>query len=259
MKLFTEDLDRDCSGLSLRAFGAWMRIIMDLRNHGGTRTLTLEQWAGVCRTTIDETRLAIDELLEQEICDSSVTQALRSNALSQKNNGRITLVSRRIFRESKSASHNNLRQQRFREKRKSNGCVTQKVTLIDTDTEADTDTEGEDVCVSSSGRRPVQETSRTNEQRPHTHAPPSDFVLTKELRDFVEQASSDLDPETEFEKCRDHYAVLGTTPSSWDAAFRKWIRIAVERQKRTPVRRESVEENNRRVLSELEAGGGGHS
>src|SRR4030095_630743 len=50
--------------------------------------------------------------------------------------------------------------------------------------------ERKSVCVSSSGRRPDKPEISTGKTT-HTHTPAADFVLTKELREMVEQASSD--------------------------------------------------------------------
>src|SRR4030095_9386502 len=145
MKLWTEDLDRDCSALSLRAFGAWMRIIIDLKSHDGSRSLTLDGWASVVRSNREETVAALTELIDDQLCDSSVT----SNALSQiynaSSNALITLVSRRIRREAKAAIANKIRQERLREKRKnnakSNASRNASITGIEAEAEADIEAE----------------------------------------------------------------------------------------------------------------------
>jgi hypothetical protein len=260
MKLFTEDLDRDCSALSLRAFGAWMRIILDLKNHDGSRSLNLDGWASVVRSNREETVAALTELIDDQLCDSSVT----SNALSQiynaSSNALITLVSRRIRREAKTAIANKIRQERLREKRKSNAESNASrnalVTGIEAEAEADIEAEAGVYVGSSSGRRVAKLAEKVSPKSTHTHTAAPDFILTKELRVWTEVAAPDLDPEAEAEKFRDHYAAKGQRMADWSAAFRKWVRIALERAKesaRGPTRRESVEEHNRRVFSELEA------
>jgi uncharacterized protein YdaU (DUF1376 family) len=258
MKLFTEDLDRDCSALSLRAFGAWMRIILDLKNHDGSRSLNLDGWASVVRSNREETVAALSELIDDQLCDSSVT----SNALSQiynaSSNALITLVSRRIRREAKTAIANKIRQERLREKRKSNAKSNASrnalVTGIESEAEADTEAEA-GVCVSSSsGRRVEKSVQKVSAKSTHTHSPPPDFFLTKELRSWTENAAPEIDPEVEAEKFLDYYRGNGKISADWSASWRQWIRIAIERQNRprAPTRRESAEEHNRRAAEEAQ-------
>lgn len=258
MKLFTEDLDADCRILSLRARGAWLWILMDLRNNGGSRTLTLDQWARVLRDTREETAAALAELIEQEICDSNV----RPNALQQipngQNNALITVTSRRLKRESKAALMNRMRQKRLYDKRQPNaepnGQPNAYLTGVELEAEADTEKEAGVYVVSSSGRR-GQITARKSDPKANTHtqAPPPDF-LTKELRKWTEAAAPEIDPEAELEKFQDYYRSNGKSSADWPAAWRQWIRIAVERQHRARApARESAGEHNDRIFREIEA------
>jgi uncharacterized protein YdaU (DUF1376 family) len=260
MKLFTEDLDRDCSALSLRAFGAWMRIIIDLKSHDGSRSLSLDGWASVVRSNREETVAALSELIDDQLCDSSVT----SNALSQiynaSSNALITLVSRRITREAKAAIANKIRQERLREKRKSNAESNASrnalVTGIEAEAEADIEAEaGVGVC-SSSGRRVAKSVQKVSAKSIPTPTPVSAFFLTEELRSWAEAAAPDIDPEAETEKFQDYYGRNGKTFADLPAAWRKWIRDAVERQNRARAptdRRESRGERNERIIREVEA------
>jgi hypothetical protein len=261
MKLWIEDLDRDCSALSLQARGAWVWILFDLRNHGGSRSLSLAQWASVVRASEEQTAAVLDELIEQKICDSSVTEALPKRYLVTPGNKNITdlitITSRRILRETKIKDANSLRQARFKEKRKSNAAGNAKVTHIEAEAEADIEAEaGVGVC-SSSGRRVVKSVQKVSAKSTHTHTAAADFILTDELREWSEALEPEIDPEAEAEKFRDYYASKGKTFSDLSAAFRTWFRIAIDRQQRArspgPARRESVEEHNRRVFAELEA------
>lgn len=135
MKLWFDDLDRDCGALSLATRGAWVWILGDLRNKDGERTLTLEGWARVVRASIPETAAALLELIEGNICDhkcnASVTEALRCNAVSQNSNALITIRNRRIFRESKERDLNNLRQKRYRSKHATKEACNAEITLIE--------------------------------------------------------------------------------------------------------------------------------
>jgi hypothetical protein len=266
MKLFTEDLDRDCSALSLAARGAWIWIFLDLRNHGGSRSLSLAQWASVVRASPEETAAALDELIEQNICDSSVTveryasvtEALRRNGLSQKYNGLVTLTSRRILRESKVKNSNCLRQARHRASRQRNtSCNEKRNADIDIDIEADIEEEAE-VCVCSSSGRRDEITEISTGQKAHTHTAAADFILTEELQKFVETGYPELDPEAQAEKFRNYFGRNGKTFPDIDRAFRSWIQEAEERRQhraREPNRpvRESVAEHNARVFAELNA------
>jgi hypothetical protein len=87
------------------------------------------------------------------------------------------------------------------------------------------------------------------------HTPASAFFLTDELRSWAEAAASDIDPEAETEKFRDYYGRNGKTFADLPAAWRKWIRDAVDRQNqaRAPAgRRESRGERNERICREIE-------
>jgi hypothetical protein len=257
MKLFTEDLDRDCSALSLRAFGAWMRIIIDLKNHDGSRSLSLDKWASVVRSNREETVAALSELIDDQLCDSSVT----SNALSQiynaSSNALITLVSRRIRREAKAALANKIRQERLREKRKSNAesnaSRNARITGIEAEAEADIEAEAGVGVGSSSGRRVAKSVQKVSAKSAPAHTAAADFILTDELREWSEAAAPEIDPEAEAEKFRDYYRARGKSFSDWPSQFRTWIRRALERARSPGPRHESVEEHNRRVIAELEA------
>lgn len=249
MQLWIEDIDRDCNALSIAARGAWVWMLFDLRKHGGTRSLTVKEWAQVVRTSEAEFSTALDELSQQGICDVSVTKALPGNARKQKNNALVTVTSRRLVREAKDRNQNTLRQRRFKARHrgnaKNNGTLTPEIQIQITEAEAD-------VCVSSSGRR-VDERRQPPTKNTYTHTPAADELLTPEMREWVEAAAPDLDPEEQAEMFLDHHRAKGDTSADWAALFRNWVRIAIERQTRAPTRRETVEEHNRRVLDLVEA------
>lgn len=130
-KFFYDDLDDDCSHLSLAARGAWIWIIMHLRLHDGESTLSLEGWSRVIRANIEETETAILELIQERICDSSVT-CHANVTLSHKN---VTLSCRRIKRESKIRNQNKIRKQKQRGKDIGHATVTPIESESDTDKE----------------------------------------------------------------------------------------------------------------------------
>jgi hypothetical protein len=118
--------------------------------------------------------------------------------------------------------------------------------------------EQEQVCVSgsssSSGRRGEVTATDHQEKDTHTHAPPPDFFLTKELRLWTEKAAPEIDPEVEAEKFLDYYRGAGKISADWSASWRQWIRIAIERQNRPRApARESAGEHNARIFREIEA------
>jgi hypothetical protein len=254
MKLFTEDLDRDCSALSLRAFGAWMRIIIDLKSHDGTRSLSLDGWASVVRSNREETVAALSELIDDQLCDSNVTR----DVLSQKNDALITVTCRRIVREANIMHSHKLRQKRYRERLKSNASRNASITGIGAEAEADIEAEAGVCVVSSSGRRVGKPVQKVSAKKTHTHTAAADFILTEELQKFVETGYPELDPEAQAEKFRNYFGRNSKTFPDIDKAFRSWIQEAEERRQhraREPSRpvRESVAEHNARVFAELNA------
>ena len=132
MKLWFEDLDRDCGALSLAARGGWMWIIGDLHCHAGERSLSLDQWARVMRTSTNQAASVLAEIINTNICDSNVaaavTQNVTRNALSQESNALITIKCRRMARESNQLKQNSLRQQHYRDRHGSNGNSNGDVT-----------------------------------------------------------------------------------------------------------------------------------
>lgn len=117
---YTGDWLKDTRALGLEARGAWIDLLCVLYEKGGSVTWPLrayDQYLG----TIEKDQLIysaseiIDELEKLQICD-----------VSRHSNGDITLTSRRITRDEKAKQSNAIRQTRHREKRKSNGPVTEK-------------------------------------------------------------------------------------------------------------------------------------
>lgn len=164
--MYWDDLHADCSHLSLAARGAWVWIISNLRNCGGERSTNIEGWARVIGANLEETAGVLQELITERICDSNVT----CNGLSQKFNGQITITCRRLVKERKQRSFNNLRQIAFRERHGGNGKVTQKVTLLDTDTDTDTETEEEKHTARSDSKSESSEPQKVVEKPLHRKA-----------------------------------------------------------------------------------------
>lgn len=91
-----------------RTRGIWADVICAMyeQANGGELTGTCEQLAQVCRTTAEKMRAAIDELRDTNA--ATVTER----------NGKITLVCRRIKRETEAAQDNANRQHRHRKKQR---------------------------------------------------------------------------------------------------------------------------------------------
>ena len=107
------------------------------------------------------------------------------------------------------------------------------------------------------GLEPPPPASASKRLRRETNKPPPTLpeLLTDQMLDWCETAAPDIDPQTEAEKFLDYHRGKGTRSPDWPAMFHGWVRIALDRAKqsaRGPTRRESVEEHNRRVFSELE-------
>ena len=99
---------------------------------------------------------------------------------------------------------------------------------------------------SLSGSRPDGRSQTTGQKTAPPPPPSISFVLTKELRSWAEKTMPEIDTEAETEKFLDYYSRDGTTFASWPAAWRKWMRDAVEREKSARAR-ESTEEHNERL------------
>jgi hypothetical protein len=117
MKLWFEDLDRDCGALSLAARGAWMWIIGDLHRKEGARSLTLEGWSRVIGGSSNQTAAVLTEIINNKICDSNLENVTRDSLL-QKSDALITIKSRRIIREEAERQKHAARQSKYRTKQK---------------------------------------------------------------------------------------------------------------------------------------------
>lgn len=256
MRLWIEDLDRDCSTLSLRARGAWVWMLFELRRHGGSRSLSLSQWAQVVRSSEQETALALQEIIEQQICDSSVTEALPDNAKITAGNEKITIICRRLIREARDKNLNTLRQRRFKEKHGGNAIDNVSLTPQKQEAIEAIEAEAERECAFSSSGRRGQVAEISTGKTTLTPAPAAADLLTPEMLQWTEAAAPDIDPLAEAEKCLDYYRRSGKTFADWPSTLRTWIRRAAEfehRAREPSGRRETVQERNDRVFARIEA------
>ncbi len=138
MKLWFEDLDRDCGSLSLAGRGAWMWIIGDLHGKNGERSLNLEGWSRVIRASVNQTAAVLAEIINTKTCDSNMSNVTR-DALSQNSDAMITVTCRRIAREQKQRELHSLRQKRYRTKYISDAKSDASVTGIEAEADAEAD------------------------------------------------------------------------------------------------------------------------
>ncbi len=138
MKLWFEDLDRDCGSLSLAGRGAWMWIIGDLHGKNGERSLNLEGWSRVIRASVNQTAAVLAEIINTKTCDSNMSNVTR-DALSQNSDAMITVTCRRIAREQKQRELHSLRQKRYRTKYSSDAKSDASVTGIEAEADAEAD------------------------------------------------------------------------------------------------------------------------
>lgn len=106
-QFYPGDWVQDTSALSLAAKGAWIDILCALwwSSNRGRQTLSMEQWARVIKSSIEQAKIVIDELVKTKICDHETD-----------GNGNVTLISRRMEREEKERFSSRERVRKYREK-----------------------------------------------------------------------------------------------------------------------------------------------
>jgi len=114
-QFYPMDWMRDLEEHPLEIEGAWIRIICKLwwSEDRGSLSKTYEQWSRILRVSIEETKRIISYLSDEKICDISVTD-----------NGKVTVMSRRMMREERERTQAALRQRRKRERDANHADVT---------------------------------------------------------------------------------------------------------------------------------------
>ena len=114
-QFYPNDWMHDLDEHPLEIEGAWIRICCKLwwSEEHGKLTKTITQWARILRATEQATREILLYLKDEQIGDIIFS-----------NNGKVTVMSRRMLRDEKERENNRLRQNRFREKRDSNAPIT---------------------------------------------------------------------------------------------------------------------------------------
>jgi len=106
MPFFPSDYLRDTRCLSLAARGAWMDLLCTLWHapKRGQRTLSLAGWAGEIGKSIEEVAPLLDELMSSEVGE-----------ISRENDGKITVMSRRMVRDERARKQARKRKQKQRD------------------------------------------------------------------------------------------------------------------------------------------------
>jgi len=114
--------------------GIWINALsrMWFSKPRGELTMSFEKFPYFLNCTRKEFIIFLQEAIKLKFCDilnnESVTFPLRVTQSLEKITGDITLRNRRMFREEKAREFARLRQERFREKRKSNGEINGEIT-----------------------------------------------------------------------------------------------------------------------------------
>lgn len=170
MQFYVADWDRDTRHLSLAAAGGWIRILSALWTSPtrGRLTLAVVGWARVMCATVDQAQSILDELCDEDapVCDHE-----------RRVDGKVTLISRRMWREYQAAQSHVQRQTRYRERRRGAGADPPVDAPVDADVDAPLTQENQNQNQSSSSSR-----------GPSPQAPPGNEAATAAAVDSLEKA-----------------------------------------------------------------------
>lgn len=123
-QFYVGDWLKDTRGLSLEAKGAWIDIL-NFMWHSETRGKLSLKWLNYSRhlgTDIEQTKRAISELIDLNICDcylDSDDKKITNSEDVRKCNKNVILINRRMYREDKLRKNNAFYVAKYREKQKS--------------------------------------------------------------------------------------------------------------------------------------------
>lgn len=121
-QFYPGDWVQDTRSLSLAAKGAWIDLLCAMwrSQNRGQLTLSLQGYARLIGASVEQTKAALSELIDMQVCNApGVTLPLHVT----ESNENVTLVSRRMAREEKERKSSASRVQRWRNV-KSNANVT---------------------------------------------------------------------------------------------------------------------------------------
>ena len=207
MQFYVADWLLDTRCLSLAARGAWVDILCALWHAPtrGTRTLSVEDWAGEIGKPIEEISALIAELEKKQIAD-----------IVRNGNGDVSITSRRQLRDEKRRESNRLSQDRFRKKHDSKQAVSAHLQISESESE----------------KKEKKEKKKTlSPSLSHLHGKTAFPVSWIEIPpDLLAWGTSHNQPLTgrEFQKFRDHALAHDRRLKDWPAGFRNWIRRSVD-------------------------------
>lgn len=220
MPFFPSDYLRDTRCLSLAARGAWMDLLCTLWHapKRGQRTLSLTGWAGEIGKSVDEVAPLLEELISAEVGE-----------ISRENDGKITVISRRMVRDERSRKQARKRKQKQRvgdESRTLSRDCPAPVTGIYQKSE-----------VRSHISEVIQDKEKKEKKRESAPAPTGgtvlesleQFRLTPELEAWAVKEGIE-DPGRYVEEFKDYWRSVGGRRKSgqpvkdWAAAFRNRLR-----------------------------------
>jgi len=119
-QFYVGDYLKDTRSLSLSAKGAWSDLLFFMWG-AETRGLLSKTWKGYARmlgATVEDTKKAILELMDEKICDVRINNqnVTKRNAVTLCRK-KVTLINRRMYREAKELEKTRLRMQRYRERK----------------------------------------------------------------------------------------------------------------------------------------------
>ncbi len=171
--------------------------------------MTVEEWAKRIVVPPEVMFQTLEELKRFDIC------YVRFRTVTERNS-HVTLVSRRMIREEKERESNRIRQRRFR----ANAHITpSQHAILESESESESELE--------------------KKKSKRAAGPPPRGTVFPEAFNFDERAdalakSYGLNPFKELAAFRDHHVSKGTVFRDWQAAFRTWLRHAVQYAQKGP-------------------------
>ena len=224
-QFYPNDWTRDLEEHPLEIEGAWIRICCKLwySDTQGELSKTLTQWSKILRISEDKTKELLDYIEAEKIGNVKREVSVSSN-------GRITIASRRMIKDDNKRKSNNIRQQRYYDKHKSNTNLTP--------------TSQDSSSSSSSSKMSIKNRSSLN-PRARDKAPnqefyyklqvsfPSGFYLTPRMIEYG--SGKGFTPEeqrTMFDRFSSHHISKGSKFKDWPAAWQTWVQNQIQFQKR---------------------------
>lgn len=199
MPLYTGDWLKDplLAMCSAATRGIWIDLLCSMHelNRSGKITGSIEQFSRICRCSVDEMSNAIEEL--------NITETARVTFGNGESNAKITIINRRMKRESKSRENNSKRQKNYKQKHNSNGENNGAITAIsDNDNDNDIKEDNKEDGIGGLGER--EDESTTLITRVYKYfVGEKNFMgqgLTPDIKKIIREALETINPDPEFWK-----------------------------------------------------------